>query len=164
MSDEEDLSHEQCTTQDNDDEWIVPEPSINNNSLHWSEDGIFAVATRQTIYLVDPCRAGTEGLVGTVSLLSRDEKPLVSDFRAYDYADDSRLVEDLRFQIPASISAVAWSPSGLGTQVIFDGYFHEKYTLTRKFLSGFMSAHCLCERWFCHAPRGSTANGCGQLD
>lgn len=104
-------------TQSHDDEWIIPEPCLNNNSLHWSEEGYLAVAARQTVFLVNPSAKGTEGLVGTVSLSNRDEKSLLSSYHVYERGTDTRLVEDLRSQNAVSVAAVAWSPSGLGTHV-----------------------------------------------
>ena len=119
MSDEDDdLLPDLDTSQSNEDEWIIPEPCVRTKCLHWSEEGIFAIAARHTVYLVDPCLSGTEGLIGTVALSSRVEKSPISEFRIYDYANDSRFVEDLHFQMsPATVSATGWSPAGLGTNV-----------------------------------------------
>jgi hypothetical protein len=118
MSDDEDETFNESTPSQ-EDEWIIPEPCLSNNSLHWSEEGVFAIAARQTVYLVDPCVQGAAGMVGTVSLSNRDEKSMLCNYHVYDAANDSKLVDDLRFQNVATVSAIAWSPAGLGTQVRF---------------------------------------------
>jgi hypothetical protein len=131
MSDDDESGlAESGTTPSNDDEWIIPEPCLSNNSLHWSEEGIFAIAARETVFLVDPCRPGSEGVIGSVSLSNRrDEKALVCGYRVYEDAAHSRLVEDLRARNPANVSAIAWSPAGLAAHVPF-GHFSLVYELS----------------------------------
>jgi hypothetical protein len=153
MSDDDESGFaESGTTPSNDDEWIIPEPCLSNNCLHWSEEGIFAIAARETVFLVDPCKRGSEGVIGSVSLSnSRDEKALVCGYRVYEDADHSRLVEDLRARNPANVSAITWSPAGLHvlirslSQILVYHVLHDSYVRVESAVVGGLSTHRLCK-------------------
>ncbi len=117
MSDEDEYAQDYGASPSAEDEWILPGPCQIQSCLHWSDDGIFAVATRETVYLIDPCQFGNEGLIGSVSLLKREEQSPLPGYRVYEYSNDTRILDDLQTRNTPTVSAVAWSPEGLSNQV-----------------------------------------------